>query len=173
MTNQGCLRTSDEIRATRDERRATVSRPGVEGVADDLGPEDVAVGGVEDLAGVELQVGGQGEHEEAVDRADGERGPAGGGGAAQGAEPLDGGRRGPHVLVHVQAEAEVAEQEEGLLRADEVGVLEEGHGPRDFVVEDVGLLGEELLACGLFVFGDLRDDDVLEVRDDGLFADAE
>ena len=57
-------------------------------------------------------------------------------GVAQGAEPLDGGGGGAHVLVHVEAQTQVAQEEEGFLGADEMGVLEQGHGAGDFVVEE-------------------------------------
>ena len=65
---------SDEIRAKpapakAGERRFSLA---AEGFADDLGAQGVAMGGVEGLAVVELQVGRQGQHEEAVDRADGQ-----------------------------------------------------------------------------------------------------
>ncbi len=62
---------------------------------------------------VHLQVGRQGQHEEAIDGFD--RKFAGTGRVAERVDAVDAGGGGVHVLAHVDAEAKMAEQEQGLL----------------------------------------------------------
>ena len=97
-----------------------------EGGADDLGSQSIAAGSVERLAAVDLQVGRQREHKEAIDGRNGKAACLVGvvACAAERAKLLDGGRGSPHVFVHVDPQAQVAEQEQGFLRADQVGVLQ-------------------------------------------------
>ncbi len=133
------------------------------------------MGCVEWLSVVQLQVGGQGEHEEAIYLRDGKlrfffRIVAC---AAERAELFYRRGRGPHVPVHVDAQAQVAEQKQRLLGTDQMGVLQQRHRSGDLIVENVCLVGEQLRPGGVFVLDYFGDNRVLELRDDVRIRDAE
>jgi len=111
-------------------------------------------------------MGGEGQHEKAVYRCDGKVGASLGLSVAEGAEPFYRRGRGAHVAVHVDSEAQVAQQEERFLRAYQMGVLQQGHRAGDFVVEDVGITGEQAASSGVFVFDYFGNDGIFELRDD-------
>ena len=54
-----------------------------------------------------------------------------------------------------------------------MGVLQQRHCARDFVVEDIGLAREELFSCGIFVFDYFRDDGFFKLGDYVGLGDAE
>ena len=132
------------------------------------------MGGVEGFSVVKLQMCGQCEHEKPIYSRDGKWicfvGEAG---TAEFIKLLYSGGRGAHILVHVDAEPQVTQQKQGFLRAYKMGVLQQRHCTRDFVVEDVGLSGEELFSCGIFVFDYFGDDSVFKLGDYVGLGDAE
>ena len=131
--------------------------------------------GVERFAVIYLQMSGQSEHKQAVYRGDGkllrlislivE--------AFDSAKAFNGGRRGAHIFSHIYAEPQVAEQKQGLLRANQVCVFQQGGCTGYFVVEKVGVFREQLLAGLGFVFDNFGDDCVLKLLDDLSFRNAE
>ena len=87
----------------------------VEGRADDLCPEGVSVSGVQLFSVVELKMGRQRQHEEAVDSRYREFTLCIGAGAAECAKFLYRGGRGTHMLAHIDTQSQVAQQEQRLL----------------------------------------------------------
>jgi len=69
------------------------------------------VGRVEGLSVVNLEMGREGQHKEAVYGCDGQAGmfSFAFAGTAEGAKPFYGGGRGPHVPIHIDSEPQVAQ----------------------------------------------------------------
>ena len=89
----------------------------VQGRADDLCSKGVPVGGVQRFSVVQLKMGRQCQHEQAIYRRDGKRGGLVRivAGAAERSKLFYRGSRSTHVLVHIDTQSQVAQQEQCLL----------------------------------------------------------